>query len=283
MNELLVVFFVLATITLAYLWIYPKYCGENVKLMAWLDVAFTSVPVGLAALVFWESNPVFRFLFFDTNWFFFAILTMVAIELPVLWLYLRARGLSFWSYLLEGKPKSSEEAWALASTDSVQKQLNDASWDGLRTKGAKQFLLWGSNLAIWLGTGFLLLVGDNAWAALSLIHILVLFVFWFLLRKSVRLIADAPDEALDERMLLQRNESYLVAFRWLAALAVMLLVAFMGFVIFSDFEAGSDGFNYQLAFTWPQTQALFWLVFSYAFMLPSMAMIALELKRTVNR
>lgn len=280
MNELLVVFFVLATITFAYLFVYPKYCGENVKLMAWLDVAFTTVPIGLAALVFWESNPVFRFIFFDTNWFFFTVLTILIIELPVLWFYLRARGLSFWAYALQGSKKSADEAWALASTKSVEKQLSDTKWDGLRTPAAKRSLLWGSNLVIAFGTGFLLFVGDNLWASYLLIHILLLFVSWFLLRQSVRLVADAPEEALDERMIRQRDRSYLVAFRWLAAIAVVLVQLLVFFAIFTDFQSGSDGFNYQIAFTWPQVQAIFWLVLGYALMLPSMAMLSLELQKT---
>jgi hypothetical protein len=126
-------------------------------------------------------------------------------------------------------------------------------------------------------------VGDNAWSAYALIHILLIFVFWFLLRKSVRLIADAPDEVLDEMMIAQRNKSYLVAFRWLTALAFTAITALMVFAIFSDAQPGSDGFNYVLEFTWPQVQAIFWVFAAYTFMLPSMAMISLELKRTVQR
>ena len=161
----------------------------------------------------------------------------------------------------------------------VEKQLNDTKWDGLRTPGAKRFLLIASNAVILFGTGFLVSVGDNAWSAYSLIHILLIFVSWFLLRQSVRLIADAPEEALDERMIKQRDRSYLVAYRWLAAVGVAMVTALMVFAIFTDAQTSSDGFNYQLAFTWPQVQAIFWLVMGYSLMLPSMAMISLELKK----
>jgi hypothetical protein len=279
-NELLVVFYILATLAVAYLWFYPKVVGNNVKLMAWLDILVTGIPVAISAALFWTEDPSFRFVFFDTNWFFFTVLAMTIIELPIFLLYLKARGLSqqYWA-MFRGQMSGSDAAWASASVKSVEKQLDDTKWDGLRTRGAKQFLLWGSNFAILGGTGFLMAVGDNDWAAYSLIHILLIFVFWFLLRKSVRLIADAPDEALDEMMVAQRNRSYLVAFRWLTGAVFGAVTALMIYAVFTDFQPDSDGFNYVLEFTWPQVQAIFWLFAGYAFMLPSMAMISLELKR----
>jgi hypothetical protein len=283
-NELLVVFYILATLAVAYLWFYPKVIGNNVKLMAWMDILVTGIPVGISAVLFWTEDPSLRLVFFDTNWFFFTILAMVLIETPIFLLYLKARNLSkeYWA-MFKGQMAGSDAAWASASAKSVEKQLDDTKWDGLRTRGAKKFLLWGSNIVILFGTGFLMGVGDNAWASYSLIHILLIFVFWFLLRKSVRLIADAPDEVLDEMMIAQRNRSYLVAFRWLTALAFTAITALMVYAIFSDAQPGSDGFNYVLEFTWPQVQAIFWVFAAYTFMLPSMAMISLELKRTVQR
>jgi hypothetical protein len=279
-NEFLVIFYILATLAVAYLWFYPKVVGNNVKLMAWLDIVVTGIPVGISALLFWTEDPSFRLVFFDTNWFFFTIVAMTVIELPIFLLYLKARGLSkqYWA-MFRGQMSGSDAAWASASTKSVEKQLDDTKWDGLRTRGAKQFLLWSSNIVILFGTGFLMSVGDNPLAAYALIHILLIFVFWFLLRKSVRLIADAPDEALDEMMVAQRNRSYLVAFRWLTAAVFGAITALMVYAIFTDFQSGSDGFNYALEFTWPQVQAIFWLFAGYTFMLPSMAMLSLELKK----
>ena len=279
-NELLVIFYILATLAIAYLWFYPKVIGNNVKLMAWMDILVTGIPVAISAVLFWSEDPNFRFLFFDTNWFVYTVLAMTVIELPIFLLYLRARGLSkqYWA-MFRGQMSGSDAAWASASVKSVEKQLDDTRWDGLRTRGAKQFLLWSSNIVILSGTGFLMGVGDNRWSAYSLIHILLIFVFWFLLRKSVRLIADAPDEALDEMMVAQRNRSYLVAFRWLTALVFSAITALMVYAIFSDFQTDSDGFNYLLAFTWPQVQAVFWIFAAYTFTLPSMAMISLELKK----
>lgn len=283
-NELLVIFYILVTLAVAYLWFYPKVIGNNVKLMAWMDILVTGIPVGISALLFWTEDPSFRLVFFDTTWFHFTLIAMLLIEMPIFLLYLKARNLSkeYWA-MFKGQMAGSDSAGASASAKSVEKQLDDTKWDGLRTRGAKQFLLWGSNIVILFGTVFLIAVEDNAWASYALIHILLIFVFWFLLRKSVRLIADAPDDVLDEMMIAQRNKSYLVAYRWLTAAIFAAVTALMVFAIFTDFQTDSDGFNYLLEFTWPQVQAVFWIFAAYTFMLPSMAMISLELKRTVNR
>lgn len=281
MNELLVVFYLMATIAVAYLWFYPKFVGENVKLMMWLDVVVTSIPLGISALLFWQSDPVFRLFFFDLNWFFFTLITMFLIELPIFLLYLKARGLwdKYWAMYRVAPKGSPDAAWASASVKSVEKQLNDTKWDGLRTQRARFVLLVVSNVAILFGTGFLVAVGDNRWATYSLIHILLIFVFWFLLRQSVRLVADAPEEALDEMMLQLRNRAYVIAFRWLSVLGFVIITALMAFAIVSDFDEAGDGFNYLVPLTWPQVQAIFWLVVAYVLMLPSMALLSVETRK----
>ena len=279
MNELLVVFYILATLAVAYLWLYPKYVGNNIKLMAWVDVVVTSIPIGISAILFWASDPVFQLFSFELNWFVYTLVVLLAIELPIFILYLKARGLTK-AYLqaLRGD-FSGDGLWASASAKSVEKQLNDTKWDGLRTSGAKRFLLISSNIALIGGTVFLLQVGDNGWSAFSLIHILLVFVFWFLLRQSVRLVSEAPDEALDEMLLQKRNQSFVIAYRWLSTISFGAVTALMVYAIVVDFETNGDGFNHLLSFTWPQVQALFWLVFGYSFMLPSMAMLSQELKK----
>ncbi len=285
-NELLVIFYILATLAVAYLWFYPKVVGDNVKLMAWLDILVTGIPLGISAVLFWQSDPGFRLFFFDLNWFFFTLVAMFLIELPIFLLYLKARGLwdKYWAMYRVAPKGSPDAAWASASVKSVEKQLNDTRWDGLRTAAAKRTLLVASNLSILLGTAFLLTSAtrEPGWAALSLIHILLIFVFWFLLRQSVRLVADAPEEALDEMLLKFRDRSFLSAYRWLGLIVMIFISVLMGYAVFSDLQEGSDGFNYSLGFNWPQVQAVFWLLFAYVLMLPSMAMISQDLKRKGN-
>jgi hypothetical protein len=248
-----------------------------------VDVVVTSIPIGISAILFWTSDPIFQLFTFELNWFFFTLIVLVVLELPIFLLYLKARNLgkAYWQ-AFKGDFTGSE-SWA--SVKSVEKQLNDTRWDGLRTDGAKRFLLISSNVALVGGTIFLLMAQDNAWTALSLIHILLVFVFWFLLRTSVRLVSEAPDEALDERLIQVRNKSYVSAYRYLSAIAFGLVTALLVYSIVVDFQTDSDGFNYLLSFTWPQMQALFWLIFGYSFMLPSMALIAQDLKtkRVIQR
>jgi hypothetical protein len=270
---------VLATLAASYFWIYPKFADNDVKKMAWLEVGLGFIPIGISALLFWVSDPKFNLIFFETNWFVFTLVVLVILELPLFFWYIKARGLGseYWTMMGFGPKGSPDAGWASASVKQVEKQLSDTQWDGLRTRGAKTFLVFASNLLLIGGTAFLFFVGDNDWSSLSLIYILLIFVFWFLLRQSVRLVADAPQEALDERLIRIRDRSYVIAYRYLTLLVIFLATALLVFIIITDAQPESDGFNYNLPLTWPQVQAIFWLIFAYTAVLPSMAVIGQEL------
>jgi len=49
---------------------------------------------------------------------------------------------------------------------------------------------------------------------------------YFQLRKSVRNVADAPDELLDERQIAVRNSGYLHAYRYLAGVGILYVFSF---------------------------------------------------------
>jgi len=271
MNELIVIFVIIVTLAVGYLVVYPKVAGNDVRKMAWLDVALTLVPFVVSALLFWQSDPAFSLIFFDTNWFFFTLITLTLIEIPVLALYLRARGLGreYWQMM-----------WRQGSSRaSVDKELDDVRWDGLRTRGSKIFLLIGSNFVLIVGTVALFLMEDTPWTAYVLIQIALIFVNWFMLRKSVRLIADAPEEFLDERLVQVRNQAYVLAYRLLGGLLLTDLTALLVFAIVTDFSPDSDGFTYVVTVTWTQLQGAFWLFCGYALMLPSMAVIWRDISR----
>ena len=63
------------------------------------------------------------------------------------------------------------------------------------------------------------------------------------------------------------------------ALTALLAGLLFGYAAASDFLDDGDGFNYQVNLTWPQVNAVFWLVYGYAYMLPSMIMAWREYKR----
>jgi hypothetical protein len=166
-----------------------------------------------------------------------------------------------------------------SSRASVDKELDDVRWDGLRTRGSKIFLLVGSNFVLIVGTVALFLMDDTPWTSYVLIQIALIFINWFLLRKSVRLIADAPEEFLDERLVQVRNRAYVLAYRLLGGLLLTALTALLVFAIVTDFSPDSDGFTYEVTVTWTQLQGAFWLFCGYALMLPSMAVIWRDISR----
>ena len=276
MSELSIVIVNLAALAIAYLYIYPKYAGNDVKRLAWLDTAVGGVALLVLAPFNWGSPSDYTFIDFDTSWWVFAILSYALLELPLFYFYVKARGLGAEYRNLF---KSSGGFTEMASEKSVRKQLSDTKWDGLRTRGALRFLVFGTNTTMIVGTIFLFRVGDNGWTSLLILYIFAIFVFWFLLRTAVRLIPDAPDRALDERLIQERNIVYHRAYQYLFGVSAVLAGALLGYSVGQDFGNDSDGFNYTLQLTWPQIQAIFWLVFGYAYMLPSLIMAWRESRR----
>jgi hypothetical protein len=279
MSEISIVAVNLIALATAYLYIYPKYAGNDVKRLAWLDTAVGGVALLVLTPFNWGSPSDYTFIAFDTSWWIFAILSYAILELPLFYLYVKARGLgSEYRDLI----KSSAGFTETASEKSVRKQLSDTKWDGLRTRGALRFIVFGTNFTVIIGTIFLFLVGDNVWSALLILYIGALFVFWYLLRTAVRLIPEAPDSALDERLIQERNSVYHRAYQYFFGVSGLLAGALLGYAISEDFlndSNGFDGFNYTLQLTWPQINAIFWLVFGYAYLLPSLIMAWRESRR----
>ena len=166
MSELSIVAFNLIALATAYLYIYPKYAGNDVKKLAWLDTAVGGVALLVLAPFNWGSPSDYTFIAFDTSWWIFAILSYALLELPLFYFYVKARGLG---PEYRNLFKSSGGFTEMASEKSVRKQLSDTKWDGLRTRGALRFLVFGTNITVILGTTFLFLVGDNGWASLIIL------------------------------------------------------------------------------------------------------------------
>ena len=61
--------------------------------------------------------------------------------------------------------------------------------------------------------------GVKAQSYTEALAVIALLLLYFVLRKSVRLIADAPAELLDERLIAIRDRTYVTAYRWLAFVA----------------------------------------------------------------
>jgi hypothetical protein len=277
MSEITIVAVNIVSLAIAYLYLYPKYASNDIKKLAWLDVAVGGFVLLILAPFNWDSPSNYSFFTFEISWWLFAIASYALLELPLFYFYMKARGLGK-EYLESFKVNSSFTT--AAGRKSVEKQLVDTKWDGLRSSGSLKFLVIATNAVLLFGTVFLIFVGDNIYASYILIHVVLLFVFWALLRQAVRLIPDAPSDLLDERMLRERDSVYFTAYQRLGLIVTILLIFFIVYVVTADAQDGSDGFNYQLEFTWPQSQAIFWFVYSYTFMLPSMIMAWRESRRT---
>ena len=57
---------------------------------------------------------------------------------------------------------------------------------------------------------------------------LLVIVAYHLVRQSVRVVADAPDELLDERLIAERDRSYLIAYRWMIVITAFVIGALFG-------------------------------------------------------
>jgi len=94
--------------------------------------------------------------------------------------------------------------------------------------------------------------------------LLIVLLLYFQLRKSVRNVADAPDELLDERQIAIRNSGYLHAYRWLSALMLIYAVVFIG--IYEIF-LGNSNWVVHIKFTQPIIAFCMWVA-----CLPSMVL-----------
>ncbi len=84
--ELLILALNTAVVLVAYLIIYPRFCGTDIIAIAKNDLIATVIVLVIAGSVFWGSGQEFSLIFFSVNWFWFTLLTYAAIEIPfMLW------------------------------------------------------------------------------------------------------------------------------------------------------------------------------------------------------
>jgi hypothetical protein len=102
----------------------------------------------------------------------------------------------------------------------------------------------------------------------GVIAVLVGVVVWWALRMSVRLVADLPEEYLDERQSTLRNRVYVEAYRWFGALVVVLGSA--GIVAF--IVLGEDPDTWQVALNYNAVMGIFWMLEAAALSTPSIVL-----------
>lgn len=143
----------------------------------------------------------------------------------------------------------------------VETMMRDQSYDRLRTRQAR-YLLAGTLLVGLAAAPVAFLLGGS-WAGLPVV--LACAMLWLALRISLRLVADLPEEYLDERQARIRNRAHVEAYQWLTAVAVLTSAAgLLAFII-----QGKDPDADTVALSWDQASALFCFVTALALTLPS--------------
>lgn len=142
--------------------------------------------------------------------------------------------------------------------------MADTRFQRLRTRRAR----------IALATGMIALVAaiPAAWILLGaiagIVAVVVGVVVWWLLRMSVRLVADLPEEYLDERQADLRNRSYVEAYRWLGGAVVVLASAgVLGFIVL-----GEDPDTWRIALSYDTVMGIFWALEAAALSTPSIVL-----------
>ena len=169
------------------------------------------------------------------------------------------------------KKLSARERNERAVADMANTVMRDTRFDGMRTRRARRGIV-----AVMI---VLLIAMPVAWltlpalAALGVIGLAA--VAWWALRMSVRVVADLPDEYLDERQARVRDRAYVDSYRWFAGLTLAAATAaLILFVFVSENDVVSIGL------TWGGAMAIFWTFEGLALTLPSIILALREPDRT---
>ncbi len=154
-----------------------------------------------------------------------------------------------------------------AVADMVQTVMHDTRWDRLRTKRARVRIV-AAMLAM-------LVAVPVAWVTLPALAALgvlaVAIAVWWVLRMSVRVIADLPEEYLDERQVRVRDRAYVDAYRWFAGFTLLAAtILLVWFVVVSENDVAT------VEIGWGQAMAVFWAFEGLALTLPSMVLAIRE-------
>jgi hypothetical protein len=169
------------------------------------------------------------------------------------------------------KKLSARERNEKAVADMADTVMRDTKWDWMRTRRARLIVV-GVMIAM-------LVAIPLAWiflpdlVALGVIALAV--VVWWALRMSVRVVADLPEEFLDERQARVRDRAYVEAYKWFAGLTLLAATAaLIWFIVASENDVVS------VDLTWGVAMAIFWAFEGLALTLPSIVLALREGDRT---
>ena len=87
----------LAVMLMAYVVIYPTFCGSDGNKIAVNDLIASVVVLVAAGAIYFATGQRFTMLFFETNWFWFTLLSYALIEIPLMFWYFKKHDV--WSSL----------------------------------------------------------------------------------------------------------------------------------------------------------------------------------------
>lgn len=158
-------------------------------------------------------------------------------------------------------PQTGRERREADLERKVDRVLTDSRFDAMRTRPARLALI---------ALGTVLVVGIiPAYAAGGAIWGIAVtglaYISWWLLRLSIRTIADLPDRFLDERQIAVRNRAYLDAFRiYASVVGGMATLGLIAFVLVAEND------EVTLTTTWSQAIGVVMFALLLPMLLPSM-------------
>lgn len=266
MNELIAIAIVIGYMAIGYLFVYPR--AKSVSGLRWMDGILGLLTIGTVGAIYFTTDPEFNLVFFKTNWFVFTLVLVVIIETPLWYLYMKAhphQGTIAQLYGMAPDPKSKKVA---KNIDAV---MSDTKWDGIRTARAQRILVVLGVVSL-VGAPALFWFEDFIKPGIGILGVIPIFLIWWLLRISVRLVADAPDEYLDEFQVRQRDRTYLHSFRILAGLVSALAVALMIFVISMDYVSIDSIDYYEISLTFGQVNSIIWAILGSVILVPNLVL-----------
>ncbi len=169
------------------------------------------------------------------------------------------------------KKLTARERNEKAVADMADTVMRDTKWDWMRTRRARLIIV-GVMIAMLVAIPLSWIFLPDL-VALGVIALAV--VVWWALRTSVRVIADLPEEFLDERQARVRDRAYVEAYKWFAGLT---LIAASGALIW--FVVASENDVVTVDLTWGVAMAIFWAFEGLALTLPSIVLALREGDRT---
>lgn len=165
---------------------------------------------------------------------------------------------------MKSRVRGAQQRNEQAMEAHVERLMADNSFAVLRTRRARVALVVVASLLIVLMVPAWTLAGS----IVGILAAVAAAVAWWLLKLSVRNVADLPDRFLDERQLAARNQVYVEAYRWYAGGTVIL--ASVGIVAFIVLGEDPDTWTVDLTYEW--CMGLFWTATAGAMLLPSMVL-----------